>query len=289
MFGLFSPNKKTTTTTGSQSGTNSQNLWGWGNQHGQGSTSRTYGQDRTGGYGGQQLIDPRSQAYIDRMRGFGLQGAQNIMNAGPLFLGPMEGTPEDFAKPFLNPYMDRVIDPVNTMYDRAASRVEQDLDDRAIASGAFGGSRAAVQRGAARAGIEQARAGHIGQLHHQNWQDAINKGLGFAATQHQLAQQKAMEPLVRTSAAQNVINQGLGPFGQIQSGQHYDRGRGWDQQKYENFMNSEQGSQVSNQFSQKFNSATTEEEKKNIFGQLLAGLPGFVGMGLDIVSQFKDD
>ena len=92
----------------------------------------------------------------------GAEGTQLGIGAALSGLGFLR---PDAAQQFMNPYQSTVIDEIN----RQAEIGQQGIAQRAIRSGAFGGSREGVQR----AEQEGRRLGAIGEAQRKGFQDAV--------------------------------------------------------------------------------------------------------------------
>ena len=112
-------------------------------------------------------------------------------------LGSAFGTPN--VSQFFNPYQSYVTDEIN----RQAAQAQNQLSATAVGSGAFGGGR----EGVAKAELERARLGTIGQSQAQGFQTA----LGAAQNQQQLQAQtglQAGQQLGQFGAQQQAMQQG---------------------------------------------------------------------------------
>ena len=123
-----------------------------------------------------------------------LQAGQTATGAGlgSAFAGPN-------ISQFFNPYQSYVTDEIN----RQAAQAQNQLSATAVGSGAFGGGR----EGVAKAELERARLGTIGQSQAQGFQTA----LGAAQNQQQLQAQtglQAGQQLGQFGAQQQAMQQG---------------------------------------------------------------------------------
>ena len=161
-----------------------------------------------------QGLDPQSQAFVDQMRQQA-QGAANVATGTPgsFVAGPDTRSIADQIAPFMNPYMNEVIGGVRGQFDAARGQAGRDAAQRATAAGAFGGSRAAVERGARMGALDVGEASQIGGLLSSGFQNAMTQGLQFSEYQRALRERAAREPLFRQQMAQQFLGQGLGPVG----------------------------------------------------------------------------
>jgi hypothetical protein len=161
-----------------------------------------------------QRLDPQSQRYVAGTRNLGAEGANAILNAGPLTAG-IEGTPQEWMQSFLNPYIQQVIGGVGDQYDLARQRAAVAGSQGATGvAGAFGGSRHGVAEGVRMAELDRGQAMDVGQLLSQGFDTAMGRGLNFAEHQRQVRQEQMREPLLRYNAALGLRSGALGPVGQ---------------------------------------------------------------------------
>lgn len=157
--------------------------------------------------------DPQSQQFINAMRQQALQGQQAAMGGGPFFTGPLTQTPGEMAAPFMNPYMQNVVDATRGEFDALRRQASTQAQQQATGAGAFGGSRAAVLQGARMGELDRAQGSQIAGLLSSGYQNALQQGMGFAESQRALQQQQMMEPLFRQQQALQMMNLGMGPMG----------------------------------------------------------------------------
>lgn len=162
-----------------------------------------------------QRLDPQSQAFVNDMRERARAGAGTALDApGNFFLGPDTRSITDQLMPFMNPYIQHVIGGLGGQYDAARSRAVIDANQRATAAGAFGGSRAAVERGARLGELDVGQLGQTGSLLAGGFNQALDRGLAHSEYVRALRERQAQEPLWRQQQAQQMLNLGLGPVGQ---------------------------------------------------------------------------
>lgn len=160
-----------------------------------------------------QKLDPRSQAYVNQSRALASTGAQSLMDLDGSLFGPETMSIFDQAAPFLNPWFDQVINPVNQSFDNALERMRMATNDEARGAGAFSSGRHGVALGVGTGQIEQGRASVLGNLYNQGWQTALTQGMGYQAQQRAAERQAMMEPFLRSQMALQLRNAGLGPTG----------------------------------------------------------------------------
>jgi len=162
----------------------------------------------------QQRLDPASQRFVDAMRQRGQGGADVALNQpGNFFLGPTGESIESMIAPFMNPYQQQVIGGVQGQFDQLRGQAMVDANQRATAQGAFGGSRAAVERGSRLGALDLGETQQIGGLLSSGFQNALGQGLAFSEYNRALRERQAQEPLFRQQMAQDLLNSGLGPTG----------------------------------------------------------------------------
>jgi len=157
--------------------------------------------------------DPQSQQFINAMRRQAMQGQSAAMGGGPFFTGPLTQTPGEMAEPFMNPYMQNVVDATRGEFDALRRQASTQAQQQATGAGAFGGSRAAVLQGARMGELDRAQGSQIAGLLSSGYQNALQQGMGFAESQRALQQQQMMEPLFRNQQALQFMNLGMGPMG----------------------------------------------------------------------------
>lgn len=156
-------------------------------------------------------LDPKSQAYVDRMRSLARTAANTLQATGPLTTGPQTMSIEDQAAQFFNPYQSNVIDALSAEYDVARARAMTDANQAATAAGAFGGTRHGVMAGARLGELDRAELSQIGSLLHTGYENALSRGLAYTEHQRQLREQQMREPLLRYQSILNMMNLGMGP------------------------------------------------------------------------------
>lgn len=160
-----------------------------------------------------QRLDPRSERYVMGTRSLGAQGANAIMQGGPLVSG-LEGTPTEWMQSFLNPYIDQVIGGLGSQYDQARQRAAvQGAQGATGVAGAFGGSRHGVAEGVRMAELDRGQAMDVAGLLRGGFESAMSRGLNFAEHQRQVRNEMLREPLMRYNAALGMRTGALGPVG----------------------------------------------------------------------------
>lgn len=159
--------------------------------------------------------DAQSQTYIDQMRRTGQGGADAALNnPGSFFAGPDQRSIGEQIQPYMNPYMESVIDPTRREFDRQRSMAGQRTNADAVQAGAFGGSRHGVTQGVRMGEIDRNEAGTIGSMLQQGYGQAMSTGLSHIEHNRQLQERQMQEPLFRHQQALNFQNMGMGPIGQ---------------------------------------------------------------------------
>lgn len=176
-----------------------------------------------------QRLDDSSQRYVNQTRNLALKGANSLMNLEGSLFGPETMSIYDQAKPFLNPWMEQVINPVNAQFDRALDQSRIQHGDAARRAGAFGSARHGVAEAVGMGEIERARGGVLGGLYNSGWQQALGQGLQYQAQQRQAERQGMMEPFLRSQMALNLRNQGLGPTGSVSTTREKQDSNVWGQ------------------------------------------------------------
>lgn len=146
-------NKKTTTHTADAATTGMQ--------------GRVYDASQRAAGGYQTLgADPNTLAAIGR---YG-----DTANFGMGGLAALGGDPAAIAK-LMNPYQQNVIDASNANYGRTSDLLQNKLNDRATAAGAFGGGRADVATGAAQGELAAGHNTDIANLLYGGYNTAIGQ------------------------------------------------------------------------------------------------------------------
>lgn len=138
---------------------------------------------------GEQNIDPQTAAWIkqimDAAQKAGAAGPSplvggatdynsGLMKAGNLGLGAMSGDPNAVAT-LMNPYQQQVIDANNKQWGQTNQATQNQVNARATAAGAFGGSRQGVATGSALAQNNMAQQGQTAGLLQGGFTDAMNR------------------------------------------------------------------------------------------------------------------
>lgn len=129
------------------------------------------------------------------------------------FTGPQTMSIGDQVKPFMNPYMQHVVDATRGEFDHLRGQAAMGSDQQATMAGAFGGSRHGVATGVRLGELDRAQGAQIAGLLHGGYQNALQTGLGYAEHQRQLRQQQLQEPMFRLG----MMNLGMGPTGSVSS------------------------------------------------------------------------
>ena len=110
-----------------------------------------------------------------------LTSAQNLSGAGA-------GTGADSVQAFMSPYQQQVIDTSLSEFDRQAAMNRQQIRDRAVTAGAFGGGREGVQLAEQGARTAEARGRLQAGLLSDAFRDAVGRRQQAAADQLTFAQ-----------------------------------------------------------------------------------------------------
>ena len=121
-----------------------------------------------------------------------LTSAQNLSGAGA-------GTGADSVQAFMSPYQQQVIDTSLSEFDRQAAMNRQQIRDRAVTAGAFGGGREGVQLAEQGARTAEARGRLQAGLLSDAFRDAVGRRQQAAADQLTFAQ--ALPQLQRQDVA----------------------------------------------------------------------------------------
>lgn len=163
-------------------------------------------------------LDAGSQGYVNQQRQQAQAASDMARNQdGSFFTGPLQQTPAEMAAKFMNPYQDQVIGGIRGEFDHLRNLAARGTNQDATRSGAYGGSRHALTEGARLGELDRAQTSQIGQFLNQGYDTAMGRGTQFAEHQRQLQQQQMQEPLFRQQQAQQFMNMGLGPTGQVQT------------------------------------------------------------------------
>lgn len=153
-----------------------------------------------------QTLDRGSQQYVDRTRRMAGQGADAVLEGGPMFAGPLS---QDDIQAAMNPYMANVVDATRGEFDHLRGQAALASNQEATAAGAFGGSRAAIAQGARLGQLDRAQTSQIAGL----MQGGYDQAVGFAEHQRGLKERQMQEPLFRQQQAMQLRNLGMGPVG----------------------------------------------------------------------------
>ena len=153
-------------------------------------------------------LDAGSQAYVDQMRQHALGGIGSI---GAGNFAPSMDQINQLTGQMQNPYQEQVLGGLGQQFDKLRGQAGVATNQDATAAGAFGGSRHGVAQGQRMGELDQAQMQQAGQLMSQNFQGAQQNAMG-------LAQLQGMAPIQALMAQQGLMQGGLGPTGQVQSG-----------------------------------------------------------------------
>tara|TARA_Y100000022_G_C13176669_1_gene341291 strand:- start:134 stop:925 length:792 start_codon:yes stop_codon:yes gene_type:complete len=165
----------------------------------------------TSTFTGRQFVageDPlQSQAINLATQGIG--SYQPFLQQAQTLTGPGAGTGAGSIASFMSPYQQGVIDETLRQYDQSRVSGRQDIQDQAVAMGAFGGGREGALLGQYDADSLANRTGLVAQLQQQNFLNAQNQRA------QALQNQFALSNFQRAGQAADVANLGqLGAFRQ---------------------------------------------------------------------------
>lgn len=158
-------------------------------------------------------LDTQSQAYVDAMRKYGLQAGELINKEGSYFTGPQTMSIEDQVTPFMNPYIQNVINSTRGEFDHLRGLAAKDASSGATMAGAWGGSRHGVAEGVRLGELDRAQGSTVAGLLQSGYQDAANRAIPYWEQQRQLKEQQLQEPFWRQQMGLGSMNMGMGPTG----------------------------------------------------------------------------
>ena len=160
---------------------------------------------------GRQFVageDPLQTAAITRATQ-GLESYKPFLTQAQALTGPGAGTGVGSIASFQSPFQQQVIDETLRQFDLSRQAGLQDIGERAITAGAFGGGRQGALEGQFMSDTALGRAGIEAQLRQQGFQDAA------ARRAQSLQDQFALSSFQRQNEAANISNLGqLGAFRQ---------------------------------------------------------------------------
>ena len=153
--------------------------------------------------------DPKSQGFVDQMRGMATSAAGTAMAPPPggWFAGPLTGQDISAA---MDPYLQQVIGGVRGEFDHLRGQANVGANQDATMAGAFGGSRHGIMQGTRLGELDRAQTSQIGGLLSQGYGQAIN----LAEMQRQQRERQMQSPLFGAQQGLNFMNLGMGPMGQ---------------------------------------------------------------------------
>jgi hypothetical protein len=164
-----------------------------------------------------QKLDPKSQGHVDAMRANARAGADVAVNQpGSFFAGPADISQIlGNAQQFLNPYIEQVLGGLGQEYDQLRAGATRAANQGSTAAGSFGGSRHGVMEGVAHGELGRAQATQVGGLLSDQFNKALQQGLGYTEYERALRERQLQEPLFRHQTAQGFYSGGLGPTGSV--------------------------------------------------------------------------
>lgn len=183
----------------------------------------------------QSGVDPTTMAYVQQImaaaQAAGASGPSplttgaagynsGLQNAGATGTAALSGDPAAAAQ-LMNPYQGQVIDATNAQWDNQDQKTMNDVNSRATAAGAFGGSRAAVAQGSALAANNLNRNSQISGLLSTGYDNTMARAGTLAGMGAEGANQNANLGLGGVGNAQQwlmqMLNQGFHPTGTTSS------------------------------------------------------------------------
>jgi hypothetical protein len=160
---------------------------------------------------GRQFVageDPLQTAAITRATQ-GLESYKPFLTQAQALTGPGAGTGVGSIASFQSPFQQQVIDETLRQFDLSRQAGLQDIGERALTAGAFGGGRQGALEGQFMSDTALGRAGIEAQLRQTGFQDAANRRA------QALQDQFALSNFQRQNEAANIANLGqLGAFRQ---------------------------------------------------------------------------
>ena len=145
---------------------------------------------------------------------------QGIGSFQPFLQAAQAATGPQAFQQFMSPYQSQVIDTTLAEFDRNQKIQEQQIRDQAVASGAFGGGREAVQLAEFGSGMARQRAGLQANLQQQGFEAAQR------AAQQQFINQQGLAQILPGLQSQDVSTLGrLGSINQAQAQAELDAQR----------------------------------------------------------------
>jgi hypothetical protein len=186
------------------------------------------------------------------------EAAQSQLNQ---MQGPKSWTDQGTAAQYMSPYMQNVVDIQKREADRDFSKQMARLDAQAAGTGAFGGSRHALERSEAR----RAQAQRLGDIQAQGQQQAYQSGMGQFSAEQGLGLQAGQANL---SAAQQTAMANQQALNQ-QRQQYVNNALQAAMQSYGGQLTAEQQNQVAQNASSQFNAGAQNTAYNNYVQQQL--------------------
>ncbi len=187
------------------------------------------------------------EAQVERMQGG--PNVKAVLSQAERMAGPSSWTQQGTAAQYMSPYMQNVVDIQKREANRDFAKQMAQLDARAAQSGAYGGSRSAIERAEAR----RAQAQRLGDIEAQGLQQAYSQGMGQFSTEQGQGLQAGQANL--SAAMQSILaNQQAGMTAQQLNQMYGSGGFGAQQanmaaqnQAYNNFVQQQLTAQGMNQ------------------------------------------
>lgn len=147
-------------------------------------------------------VDPSTGAPI-----FNPEGRESF------FIGADERPISEQIAPFFDPFQEQVVEATRGEFTRQRGLAGVAANQQATAAGAFGGDRAAIERGARIGAIDRAETSQIAGLLSGGFRDARDVAFAQNERNRQINQAASREGLFREQKALEFLNLGLGPVG----------------------------------------------------------------------------
>jgi hypothetical protein len=247
---------------------------GVGNQQFRSNPLQVAGMDPRSTYAANQVGMNSGTADMYRQAQGGLGIGMDAMNRG---LGMQWGA--DAAQQYMNPYQSQVMDQWNQQFGDMRQNTLNDVNQQAMQSGAFGGSRHGVAEGQALADLGKQQSMQQAQMLQQGYGDAYNQfsndrgalmqggqgmaNLGFSGGQ-------GLQGLAQQQMQFGDANRQIAQSGNDAKREEFLRGQGWNQQQL--------GAMIAAMNGAPYNKKGQQVTKTpgNLFGDIL-GVGGLVG------------
>ena len=167
------------------------------------------------GNAGQPIINPLGDPSRPGGRDPSGRGGpgENLGGEGSFFIGSDQRSVSEQIAPFFDPFQEQVVDATRDEFTRQRGLAGVAANQQATAAGAFGGDRAAIERGARIGAIDRAETSQIAGLLSGGFRDARDVGFAQNERNRRIDQDASREGLFREQKALEFLNLGLGPVG----------------------------------------------------------------------------